>query len=95
MSKKPATAGVWPSAFTSVFSACTRCQTGESMWAARLEPLARAFAARWRKALKRGPKFVAVTVDHGLRPEGALEAAAVKRLARKLGDENLGLDPSA
>jgi tRNA(Ile)-lysidine synthase len=42
-------------------------------------------AARWRKSLKTGPKLVAVTVDHGLRPEARREALAVKRLARKLG----------
>jgi tRNA(Ile)-lysidine synthase len=42
-------------------------------------------AARWRKALKRGPKLVAVTVDHGLRPDARREALAVKRLARSLG----------
>jgi tRNA(Ile)-lysidine synthase len=46
-------------------------------------------AARWRKARKSGPKnlptLVAVTVDHGLRAEGKREAAAVGRLARKLG----------
>ena len=42
-------------------------------------------AARWRKALKRGPKLTAVTIDHGLRPESAGEARAVQRLARSLG----------
>src|SRR6476469_5929654 len=42
-------------------------------------------AARWRKARKRGPKLVAVTVDHGLRAEARREALAVKRLARSLG----------
>ena len=41
-------------------------------------------AARWRKSLKRGPKLIAVTVDHGLRPEAKKEALAVKRLARSL-----------
>ena len=45
-------------------------------------------AARWRKSLKRGPKLVAVTVDHGLRPEAKREAAAVKKLARSLGVEH-------
>jgi tRNA(Ile)-lysidine synthase len=42
-------------------------------------------AARWAKRLKRAPKLVAVTIDHGLRPEAAREAAAVKRLAKSLG----------
>jgi tRNA(Ile)-lysidine synthase len=42
-------------------------------------------AARWAKKLKRAPKLLAVTVDHGLRPEARHEAAAVKRLARRLG----------
>ena len=42
-------------------------------------------AARWRGALKRGPKLIAVTVDHGLRRSSAREARAVKRLARSLG----------
>lgn len=40
--------------------------------------------ARWRKRLKAGPRLIAVTVDHGLRPEAKREAAAVKRLARSL-----------
>ena len=41
-------------------------------------------AARWRAARKNGPKLIAVTIDHGLRPEARREAAAVARLARKL-----------
>ena len=41
-------------------------------------------AARWRSALARGPRLVAVTVDHGLRAEAAAEAREVKRLARAL-----------
>jgi tRNA(Ile)-lysidine synthase len=45
-------------------------------------------AARWaqglRKSRRRCPELLAVTVDHGLRPEAKREAAAVKALARKL-----------
>ena len=42
-------------------------------------------AARWVKRLERRPKLLAITVNHGLRPEAAREAAAVARLARRLG----------
>jgi tRNA(Ile)-lysidine synthase len=41
-------------------------------------------AARWRSTLARGPRLIAVTVDHGLRTEAAGEARNVKRLARTL-----------
>jgi tRNA(Ile)-lysidine synthase len=41
-------------------------------------------AARWRRALARGPRLIAVTVDHGLRAEAKREARDVKRLARSL-----------
>jgi tRNA(Ile)-lysidine synthase len=41
-------------------------------------------AARWRRALTRGPRLIAVTVDHGLRIEAAAEARGVKGLARSL-----------
>ena len=45
-------------------------------------------AARWRRSLARGPRLVAVSVDHGLRKEAAREARDVKRLARALGVEH-------
>src|ERR1700719_2874056 len=41
-------------------------------------------SARWRRALPRGPRLIAVTIDHGLRSEAAREARDVKRLARIL-----------
>ena len=45
-------------------------------------------AARWRRGLSRGPRLVAVTVDHGLRAEAAREAREVKKLARALDVEH-------
>ena len=41
-------------------------------------------AARWRRALARGPRLIAVTIEHGLRAEARREARDVKRLARSL-----------
>ena len=45
-------------------------------------------AARWRDRHKSSPRLIAVTIDHGLRPQARHEAAAVKRLAGKLGVEH-------
>src|SRR6202163_1084879 len=42
-------------------------------------------AARWRSRRNPAPRLCAVTIDHGLRREARREAAAVKRLAAKLG----------
>jgi tRNA(Ile)-lysidine synthase len=44
--------------------------------------------ARWRQK-RPAPHLIAVTVDHGLRPEAKREAAAVKLLCGKLGVEHL------
>ncbi len=41
-------------------------------------------AARWRRAMTRGPRLIVVTVDHSLRSEAAREARDVKRLAKEL-----------
>lgn len=45
-------------------------------------------AARWRRGLKKGPRLIAVTVDHGLRNEAAREARDVKQLAGALDIEH-------
>ena len=34
-------------------------------------------AARWRRAMVRGPRLVAVTIDHALRPEARREARVI------------------
>ena len=47
--------------------------------------IAAGWAAALKKRRRRAPKLLAVTVDHGLRPEAKREAAAVKRVARLLG----------
>src|SRR5258706_6626749 len=39
-------------------------------------------AARWRRAFARGPRLIAITVDHGLRAAAAREARDGQRLAR-------------
>ena len=44
--------------------------------------------ARWRAWRKSALHLIAVTIDHGLRPEARREAAAVKRLSEKLGVEH-------
>jgi tRNA(Ile)-lysidine synthase len=45
-------------------------------------------ARRWFSAHAPGVRLVAMTIDHGLRPESAAEAAAVAELATRLGIEH-------
>ena len=42
-------------------------------------------ASRWRASRKAGPELIAMTVNHGLRPEARCEADAVRRFAESLG----------
>jgi tRNA(Ile)-lysidine synthase len=44
--------------------------------------------ARWRALRQPAPHLLAVSIDHGLRPEARQEVAAVKRLAEKMGVEH-------
>jgi len=44
--------------------------------------------ARWCAARRPAPHLLAVSIDHGLRPQARREAAAVKRLSEKLGVEH-------
>ena len=44
--------------------------------------------ARWRARRRLAPHLVAVSIDHGLRPQARHEAAVVKRLSEKLGVEH-------
>jgi tRNA(Ile)-lysidine synthase len=44
--------------------------------------------ARWRVSRQGAPRLIAVSIDHGLRPEARHETAAVKRLCEKLGVEH-------
>jgi tRNA(Ile)-lysidine synthase len=45
-------------------------------------------ASRWRESRESGPELIAVTVDHGLRPEARREAETVRDFAQRLGIEH-------
>ena len=49
-------------------------------------------AARWRRALTKGPRLLAITVDHGLRKEAAREARAVETETQRVTDEQRARD---
>jgi tRNA(Ile)-lysidine synthase len=44
--------------------------------------------ARWRGLRRPAPRLIAVSIDHGLRPEARHEAFVVKRLSERLGVEH-------
>jgi tRNA(Ile)-lysidine synthase len=71
----------WNSAATLVLAVSGGPDSTALMW----------LAAKWRNSLKRPPRLVAVTVDHGLREESRSEARAVEQLAGALAIEHLTL----
>jgi tRNA(Ile)-lysidine synthase len=87
--RKRGTSPVSPAEAAALFADLARCKILVLAVSGGPDSTALAvLAARWRAELKAGPRLVAVTIDHGLRPESAAEAKAVKRLARTLGIEH-------